>query len=494
MSEKRPNVLWIGTDEQHRQTVGTYGSVNCVTPNLDQFASESMVFDQAFCPMAVCAPARASMLTGRLPSEGSVISNNRMEFTVPFMDTSKISLLHTWVPDLIGAGYRCSHVGKWHVMPIGEEDRPSLYGFEGPDWAGYGKTWEEEDFQMYRQDCGLPPKVELEEVLPALHPIPSPFSPISARLVGPVEGSLPYFVTETAIRELRRLATKSNSDDSPFFLRCEFWGPHIPCWVPEPFYSQYDPMGLRLPENFNVLGDNKPEIHKNFWGAWGISNYAEAQQRRLISSYMGYVSCIDEQIGRLLGVLKELGLANDTIVIFASDHGDMLGAHGLYDKGPFMYDDIYRVPLMIRWPSITVPGRSDALVYNMDLAATMWELAGGCSPEGGSARSLIPLLTGQHSDLGRDVIISEFWRQFDFYPQAMVHSGRDKFVFNFGGTDEYYDLEIDPGELHNWIKKPQLQKRINELRDHLHRWLRKVDSPMREGFERTLPAKRDRFY
>ena len=71
---------------------------------------------------------------------------------------------------------------------------------------------------------------------------------------------------------------------------------------------------------------------------------------------------------------------------------------------------------------------------------------------------------------------------------------QDKFVFNFGGTDEYYDLEIDSGELHNWIKKPQLQKRINELRDHLHRWLRKVDSPMREGFERTLPAKRDRFY
>ena len=180
-------------------------------------------------------------------------------------------------------------------------------------------------------------------------------------------------------------------------------------------------------------------------------------------------------------------------MIYTSDHGDMLGAHGLYDKGPFMYDDIYRVPLIARWPGVVEPGRCEALVYNMDVGATMWELAGGAAPVDGSARSLLPVLDGSRGDLGREVIISEFWRQWDFYPQAMVHSGQDKFVYNFGGVDEYYDLRLDPGELNNRAKEPGRQPRINELRDHLHRWLRDVDSPMREGYERTLPAKRDRY-
>ena len=122
----------------------------------------------------------------------------------------------------------------------------------------------------------------------------------------------------------------------------------------EPFYSRCDPGGLQLPDNFNRLGENKPEIHRNFQGVWGIGTYPEEQQRRLIGSYLGYVACIDDQVGRILAALEELGLAEETMVIFVSDHGDMLGAHGLYDKGPFMYDDIYRVPLMVRagpgWP------------------------------------------------------------------------------------------------------------------------------------------------
>ena len=490
MATSQPNILWIGTDEQHRQTVGAYGSKISRTPHIDALAASGLVFDHAFSPMAVCAPARAAMLTGKLPSEGSVIANNDMCFAVPFLDTSHQRLPETWATALLDCGYRAAHVGKWHVIPV-PDDRPSKFGFEGPDWGGYGKTWKEQDFQTYRHELGLPPQVELEEELEANHPIPSPFSPVSARLAGPVEGSLPYFVAETAIDQLRTLAPAGGNGD-PFFLRCEFWGPHIPCWVAEPYYSMYDPESLELPENFGVLGENKPEIHSNFWGGWGIGTCTEAQQRRLISSYLGYVSCIDAQIGRLLAALDELNLSDNTLVIYTSDHGDMLGAHGLYDKGPFMYDDIYRVPLIVRWPGVVEPGRCAALVYNMDAGATMWDIAGERRPTTGSARSLLPVLRGERQDVGREFIISEFWRQWDFYPQAMVHSGSDKFIFNFGGVDEYYDLNTDPGELRNRIAEPALQERIDELRDHLHRWLRDVDSPMKEGFERTLPAKRQR--
>lgn len=492
MSSSRPlpNILWIGTDEQHRGTIGAYGSVNCRTPHLDNLASQSLVFDHAFSPTAVCAPARTSMLTGRLPSEGSVICNNAMEFALPYRDTSRERELETWVPSALAAGYRAAHVGKWHVIPV-PDDSPSKFGFAGPDWAGYGKTWAEPDFRRYRAGLNLPSEPQLTQTLAAKHPIPSPFEPICARLEGPVDGSLPYFVAEQTIEQMRTLA--SGDSTSPFFLRCEFWGPHIPCWVAEPYYSMYDPQSLELPPNFGELGSDKPEIHENFWGGWGIGTYPEAEQRRFISSYLGYVSCIDAQMGRILAALEECGLAEDTLVVFTSDHGDMLGAHGLYDKGPFMYDDIYRVPLMMRWPGVGQPGRSDALVYNMDMAATMWDLVGAEPSPGGSSRSLLPVLTGERADLGRETIVCEFWRQWDFYPQALVHSGTDKFVFNFGGIDEYYDLEMDPHELTNRIKEPDLQPRINTLREQLHRWLGEVDSPMKEGFLRTLPAKRDRW-
>jgi hypothetical protein len=272
-------------------------------------------------------------------------------------------------------------------------------------------------------------------------------------------------------------------------------------------------------------------VHRNFWGCWGIGTYPEAVQRKFISKYLGYVTHLDAEIGRLLAALEEEGLAGETRVCFTSDQGDMLGRHGLYDKGPFMYDDIYRVPLLVRRPGVTSPGRSQTLVYNMDLAATLWDLAGQSVPPPGSARSLLPVLTGQADDLGREllvfaywqvrrprghltpcplsqrgalgrggsegtqrnmqgsVIIAEFWRQFDFYPPARVHSGTDKYVFNFGGVDEYYDLKQDPLELENRIADPAVWPRVEERRDYLLQWMRRVDSPMREGPERTLPAK-----
>jgi len=480
----KPNILWIGTDEHNRQTIGTYGSTHCKTSCLDTLAQESLVFEQAFCPTAVCAPARASILSGRLPSEGSVISNDFMEFTLPHREIGDYRPLHSWVHALQESGYTTVHVGKWHVSP---DCKPSDYGFEGPDWPGYGNV--EKDFHRYRADLGLSPKPEFEDEMPAMHPFGSPFDPIAARLVGPEEGSLPAFVAHTAINYLEKLGRRYRESGNPFFLRCEFWGPHIPCIVPEPYYSMYEPENIPLPENFGKLGENKPEIHANFSGGWGIATYPEEKQREFIARYLGYVSCIDAQVGRILKALESLGLSEETLVIFTSDHGDMLGAHGLYDKGPFMYEDIYRVPLIVRWPGVVEPGRNRALVYNMDMGATMWEVAGMQVPEDGSAKSLLPVLTGQKTDLGRDVLIMEFYRQWDFFPQAMVHTGREKFIYNFASIDEYYDLQTDPYEMYNRIHDSRVIERVGYLRAKLHQWMKKVNSPMLHGFERTLASK-----
>ena len=482
----KPNILWIGLDEQNRDTIGAYGATDCRTPAVDQLAEESMVFDRAYCPNAVCAPTRASMLTGRLPGEGSVISNNAMEFTLPYRELGGRRPLRSWAPALRQAGYRTVHVGKWHVSP---DCRPGDYGFEGPDWPGYGREWREEDFHRYRAQLGLPPEPELDSEMPAHHPFPSPFDPVAARLKGPEEGSLPAFLAHVSMEYLDELAARYRDEERPFFLRCEFWGPHIRCISPEPYYSMYDPAEIELPESFGKLGHNKPQVHANYAGGWGISTYPEDGQREFICRYYAYVTCIDAQIARILNHLEELGLAEDTMVIYTSDHGDMLGRHRLYDKGPFMYEDIYRVPLIVRWPRVTEPGRNEGLVYNIDLGPTMWELAGQRAPDEGSARSLLPVLTGEGKDAGREVLIAEHYRQWDFYPQAMVHTGTDKFIYNFGDIDEYYDLTSDPCEMNNRIDAPDVRDRVGYLREKLHEWLRRADSPMLEGFERTAAWK-----
>ena len=289
---------------------------------------------------------------------------------------------------------------------------------------------------------------------------------------------------------MEQLGREYKTNGQPFFLRCEFWGPHMPCYAPEPYYSMYHPDRLNLPDNFWKLGTNKPEVHSIFRGFFGIGTHPMEIQKKYIASYLAYASSTDAQIGRILAALEQNGLTEDTLVIFTSDHGDMLGAHCLYDKGPFMYDEIYRVPLIVRWPGRVRPGRNAAaLVYNMDLAATVRDLLNVPSPSVGSARSLLPILTGKTNSLDREFIISEFWHHFGFYPQSMIHSGRDKFIFNFGGTDEYYDHATDPGELDNRIRDPKLRERILHMREHLMKWQKNVNSPMRGHLNATLPAK-----
>ena len=154
-----------------------------------------------------------------------------------------------------------------------------------------------------------------------------------------------------------------------------------------------------------------------------------------------------------------------------------------------MYDDIYRVPLIVRWPGVIEPGRNNALVYNMDMGAAMWELAGEAVPAGASARSLFSVLVGERQDLGRDVLICEFYRQWDFYSQGMAHSGTEKFIYNFSDTDEYYDLTADPHEMDNRIAEPAAAERVAWLSRRLHEWMKGANSYMTHGFERTSAAK-----
>jgi arylsulfatase A-like enzyme len=202
--------------------------------------------------------------------------------------------------------------------------------------------------------------------------------------------------------------------------------------------------------------------------------------------YYDYISMVDQQIGRILDRLQELGLADNTIVVFEADHGDMIGSHGLFDKG-FMYQEAFRIPLIVRWPARRErPAVSDALVYNMDIFPTLLDALG--QPDRTlDGKSFLEVLDGKPLTTARDAIYLEFHGIRYLYSQrALVTRDGYKYIFNAGDFDEFYDLNQDPGELVNRIEASECQETVARLRDRLKRAAAEASDPIRDNIAKMF--------
>jgi arylsulfatase A-like enzyme len=442
----RPNILLVQSDQHRFDCLAGNGHPCLQTPCLDQVAREGVNFTHAFCPIPLCMPTRASMLTGCWPAQHLLIANTDSDAPRGFRDD-----LPTFTRVMADAGYWLGYVGKWHAHP---EKEPTDVGFHE-----YVSGWQ---YARWREQQGLPPRPHenrwFGEPDPHITPEQSPLA----------------WRTDHVIRMLRARA----EDGQPFFIRHDPPEPHLPCRPCAPYSSMYPPDRIEPWGSFNDTFTDKPYAQRQQLRTWGIEDWTWDDWAPLVSRYLAVVTEMDAQIGRLIAALDELGLTRDTLFVYTSDHGDMCGSHRMIDKHFVMYDDVVRVPLVARWPGRVPSGRTcEAFVSNsIDLASTFLEVAGLAIPESFRGESLCALLRDEATGTSRDDVFAMYHgNQFGLFSQRMVRNRRWKYVWNATAQDELYDLAADPWELTNLARDRSHATRLAELRRRLVWWMEQTD-------------------
>lgn len=468
-----PNVLWIGLDQLRPDALGCHGNAVCRTPRIDRLASEGVRFSRAYTTCCLCSPARASMLTGRYAFRHGMGTNCGLYHSLADELPHPEMLLHRRLQD---RGYQCGFVGKWHV---GTKKSAQDYGFEGIAPAGYGDIVKHPEFLAYLQKRGI-----------SFGPVKNPVfgnrgnkTLLAGEWDGPLESTPAYFVAERTIELLRKYAAKGR----PFFLDCQFWGPHPPYLPTREYVGRHDRAGIAPWTNWDDDLKGKPASVSRFregfyrqlpkdWNGW----------RELVGLYYDYITMHDDQIGRILDALQATGLGDNTIVVLSADHGDMIGSHGLFDKG-FMYEEAFRIPLMVRWPSRAKAGVvSDALVCNMDIFPTILD-AVGVPDTTLDGKSFLAAVEGRSGVDVRDAIYLEFHGIRYLYSQrAMVTREGWKYIFNAGDRDEVYDLNSDPGERFNRLDDPAHRERVVSLQNQIKREALRVRDPIADDIAKMF--------
>ena len=450
----RPNILWIGVDQLRFDTPSCNGNPICRTPSIDRLARAGVNFTNAYTTCCLCTPARASMLTGLFAFKHGMGTNCDLYHALARELPHPEMLLHH---RLVRLGYRCGFAGKWHV---GTEKGPADYGFEGMNLPGYGDIVHDKGFQDYLKSKGL----SYGTVKNPIFGNPNNKTLLAGIWDGPTESTTAYYLADYTIDMLKKFA----ADGRPFFVDCQFWGPHPP-YLPSPeFAGRHDRTSIKpwVNDADDLKGKSasvrrfRTDFYRSLpqdWAGW----------REIVGLYYDYTYMIDQQIGRLLDCLDRLGLTENTIVVLTADHGDMAGSHGLFDKG-FMYQEAFRIPLIMRWPTkCPQAGKCDEFVYNMDIFPTILD-ATGQADDKLDGKSFLPVLDGKALPNARDAIYLEFHGIRYLYSQrALVTREGYKYIFNAGDFDEFYDLNKDPGELSNAIDSPEYCDVVAKLRDRI---------------------------
>ena len=484
----RPNIVFIFTDDHGAQAISAYGSNRNVTPNIDRIAAGGMRFDNAFVTNSICAPSRAVILTGLFNHVNGVYTN------VERFDNTQVTF-----PKLLGAhGYQTAMIGKWHL-------KADVTGFDYSDvLIGQG---------------------------PYYNPVMIRNGERVAR-----EGYTTDIITDLTLDWI-----ENRDPDEPFLVMCQHKAPHRN-WQPGPDHiNDYDDVEIPEPPTLwddwsgrtapaseqemtvaNHLSDfdlkltppgNLTEAQLAVWNAaYGPKNEAfrEAnltgddlvrwQYQRYVKDYLRCVASVDDNVGRILDYLEESGLAENTIVIYSSDQGWYLGEHGWYDKR-WMYEESLRMPLIVKWPGVTVPGSTcDALVQNLDFAPTFLEMAGVEAPGWMQGRSMEDLLEGESAAAcdWRDAIYYRYYEHPGVHNVARhegVRTDRYKLIhFYRRGLWELYDLEADPDELTSVYDDPayaEVRAALTVRLDQLRRAYAVTDEAD-EAYDAVIEARNNR--
>lgn len=455
---RRPNILWLCTDQQRWDTLGVYGNPFVRTPNIDQLAQDGVVFEHCYTQSPVCTPSRASFLTGRYPRTNRCRQNGQ---SLPADEVLVTKLL----ADGGSEGYVGGLAGKLHiaachpsVSPVGEPRHDD--GYSEFHWSHHpAADWLSNEYAQWLDQQGI----ALEKT--------------------PFQGSRYVQTTATpATSQTAWCADKAidfieahKDADHPWFFSVNFYDPHHPFDPPREYLDRYEALLATIPQPNYTEGelDDKPVFqqidHQNAYNTPGLYPFAAMDARdhaTVRAAYWAMVDQIDAHVGRIMAALRATGQLENTLVIFTSDHGEMLGDHGIYLKGPYFYDPAVRVPLIVSWAGTLQGGRrSNALVELLDLAPTLLDVAGLGASEGMQGRSLLPLLRGEASldehlpDVYCEYLSAMPWHH-DPAPYATMVRTRDYKIVSMHGLDggELYDLGDDPDETVNRWHDPDYRE------------------------------------
>jgi len=408
---RRPNIVFILSDDQRPDTIHALGNGHIRTPNLDQLAKGGSVVTRAVSPNPICTPSRAEILTGCSGFRNGVLD---------FGGTIDPHLT-TWPQAMRAAGYDTCYVGKWH-----NNGRPSTHGYTETAglFTGGGGKWAKDQVDHHGRPVtgyrGWVFQTDAGEMFPD-------------RGVG-LTADISEAFADAAIAALGR------TRERPFFLHVNVTAPHDPLLIPTGYERMYDPAAMPLPGNFLP---QHPFDHGNLRGRderllpWPRT---EADVRADLAVYYAVISHMDEQIGRIVAAIESHGLAQNTLVIFTSDQGLAMGSHGLRGKQN-MYEHTVGVPMILNGPGVPRGKRFGAQVYLRDLYPSMCELTGMPVPESVEGRSFVPVLRG-HADAIHDQTFGYF-RDV----QRMIRTDRWKLIhYPAIGRRQLFDLAADPLE------------------------------------------------
>lgn len=443
----RPNILFLMTDHTSSQAISA--DSQCLTPNLDALAAEGTRFGRCYSTNAICSPARASLMTSTYPSTHGMwdcTHTQRPEWVDVPADR------FVYFPQLMAdAGYYNAYFGKWHV-----EQSNKLEDF---------------GWHIYDRKCAG----ARAKAIPGSEVIVPKEGYRDYRLMGVSEDSdtqgHPAF--DRGIEFIQQ-HLNSEQSDQPFFCFVSTSEPHDTYVPPKRFFDMYDLDKIQLSPTLYDEPAGKPDVVKRMRSVW--RDMTDADWRRVTAAYWAVITFLDHEVGRIIDILRETGQYENTIIVFASDHGDMLGGHGLITKGVGTpYEEVYNVPLVMRVPGMAAKGEDNQTqISPVDIAPTLLDLCGVSPMESSQGKSMRPVFEGKaNADEWIDSY-AEFFGQRFVYTQRIVWHGDWKYVFSPGGIDELYNLADDPHERVNLIDEPEHREVLIEMVKRMWRKMRDI--------------------
>jgi len=433
----KPNIIVFMTDQQRGDTLLSESPVK--TPNYDEFMKSAVTFKNAFCPAPHCCPSRATFFSGLYPSEHGVWNNVNVGNALSHDMFEGVRL---FPEDLKNAGYDCFFSGKWHVS---DERGPEDFGFEVLHSREKYKKRENapslRDWNPYLQ--GTP--VDTENDARGEARIIRPGYP---RYTQYGVNENPFGDNETVAAACEKIKTMNKTN--PFFMFVGTLGPHDPYYAPQEFLDLYDINDIELPANFYDEMIDKPNLYRRVKSRY--DQLSEREHRESLKNYYAFCSYEDALFGRLLKTLDGEGLADNTIIIYVSDHGDYMGAHGLWAKGLPCFWEAYNVCAAIGGGAVKNPGRvEDDFITLADFAPTILELAGVAHDDVFAGNTLTPYVYDEAKKNPQAEVYAQSNGNEVYGIQRAVWNKKWKFVMNLFDFDELYDLEYDPHEMKNLL-------------------------------------------